>query len=168
MPWKDPVSKALVMFDSADAATIPDDADYAAGYVNGEWPTYDEIVRRLPHARVMGITVRADADAECLDVELGDATADQAGGWVRRQLVRRAHRPCVYANRSTMPAVVESLALAGIHRTLYRLWVADYGVADEPDMPPAGYGAWQWTCNARGINLDQSVCLPGFFEGATP
>src|SRR5947209_4017262 len=88
----------LTMYDSVDLTQIPADARYVAGYVNGQWPTYAAAVKRWPRARVMSISISAGHDAECLDVEQGDAQPDEAAVWVFRQLVRGAKRPCLYAD----------------------------------------------------------------------
>jgi len=151
------------MYDSVDLSQIPADARYIAGYVDGNWPTYETIRARWHRARVLSIAVTAAHDAECLDVELGDATPAQAPGWAWRQLARGATRPCIYASLSVMPAVIAAMSRAGLHRTVYRLWVAHY-IDQQPREVPAGYGAIQWTCHARGRNLDQSLTVPGFFN----
>lgn len=151
---------SLVMYDSVDVGQIPVDAQAAAGYVGGHWPTYAELCRRLPHAHVLSIAVTAEEDADCLDVETGDATPQQAPAWVRRQLHRGVWRPALYANLSTMPAVVHELAQAGLNRDQVRLWVAHY--TGEPHIP-TGYDACQWTDRALGRNLDESLLADAFF-----
>ncbi len=150
------------MFDSVDLAQFPPNPPAVAGYVGGYWPTYAALVRKFPKARHLSIAVNAGEDAECLDVETGDATPAQAPAWVRRQLSRGVKRPVVYANLSTMPAVVAALTGAGIARASVRLWVAQYAQPAVAHIP-AGCDACQWTDRAFGRNLDQSLLHPSFF-----
>jgi hypothetical protein len=160
------------MFDSVDLSQIPPGAVAVAGYIDGDWPTYPAIVERWPHSRHLSITVSASQDAMCLDVETGDATPKQVPGWVRR---RQEHlgsvniggwrRPIIYADLSTMPAVIDELRNAGIHRNSVMLWVAHYtGVAHIP----SGFDACQWTKTALGRNLDQSLCEGYFLQAPLP
>jgi hypothetical protein len=152
--------RAVTMFDSVDVGTIPRDAEAVAGYVGGMWPTFPRLVSQFPHAHRLSIAVNAGEDAECLDIETGDATPAQGPAWVRRQKRRGIHRPVVYANLSTMPAVKAELLRAGILLKEVRLWVAHYtGV---PHIP-AGFDACQWTDRAFNRNLDQSLCSSNFF-----
>ena len=154
-----------VMYDSVDAGTVPASAPAVAGYVGGNWPSFQPLVTRCPAARHLSIAVNAGEDADCLDIENGDATPDQAPAWVARQLRRGAWRPCLYSSRSEMQAVWGALQRAGITRGLVRLWVADWTYV--PHIPP-GYDACQWTDRALGRNLDESLCLDGFFPKAPP
>jgi hypothetical protein len=66
----------LTMFDSTTVADIPSTGmDAVAGYVGGNWPTLPALVKRFPHLPALSIAVNASQDAQCLDVEKGDATA---------------------------------------------------------------------------------------------
>lgn len=152
--------KPVAMFDSVTLSVIPTNAEAVAGYTSGSWPTYNEVVRRWPHAKHLSIAVNASHDADCLDIETGDATPAEAPGWVHRQKRLGKQRPCLYANASTMPAVKSAIAREGIKRGDVRLWVADWTF--RPHVPP-GYDACQWTDKALGLNLDESLCNPGFF-----
>lgn len=160
------------MYDSVDVSQIPPDAPAAAGYTDGRWANFPALRGHVPHAHLLSITVTASADADCLDVEQGDATPPQAGGWVKRQLARGAHRPVIYANASTMPEVLSVLASAGITRSLVRCWSAHYteehicgpATCRYPGVPACD--GTQWTNHALGRDLDQSLLLDDFF--ATP
>jgi hypothetical protein len=148
------------MFDSVDLSQIPPGAGAVAGYVGGKWPTYNEVVKRFPNAKHLSIAINATEDAECLDVETGDATPAEVPAWVHRQQSRGVKRPVLYANFSTMPQVLAALASAGIDRHLdVRLWVAEYTYTAHI---PLGYDACQWTDRSGGRNLDQSLCLGTF------
>lgn len=151
------------MFDSIEVSNIPRDAVAVAGYVNGRWPTYRELVTRWPHARHVSIDVNgSEASANCLDVEAGDASPESAPGWYFRHKLRDPHSvPIFYANLSTWPALAEALTKAGIHRPSYKAWVAHY--TGRPHIP-MGFDACQWTDKAQGLNLDQSLCFSGFWR----
>lgn len=151
----------VVMFDSVDLNTIPASARAVAGYVGGHWPTFQGLVSRFPGAHHLSIAVNSSEDAECLDIENGDATPVEAPVWFRRQKARSVKRPCFYASLSIMSQVREALSHAGIQRGEYRLWVAHYTFVAH--LEP-GYDACQWTDRALGRNLDQSLCSPTFFD----
>lgn len=159
----------LVMYDSIDISQIPADATAVAGYIDGRWPTFTALTQRFPHAHWLPIAVTADADAEVLDVESGDATPGQASGWIKRQLARKVYRPVIYANASTMPGVLQALGAAGIPRASVRLWSAHYTEAHicgpsscrYPGVPACD--GTQWTPNALGLDLDESLLLADFF-----
>lgn len=160
------------MYDDVNLSLIPPNAEAVAGYVNGRWPTYPEVVRRWPKAKHLSIAVNRYADADCLDVEKGDATNAEAPAWVKRQLARGAYRPVVYTSVSNAPTLLRTLAAAGISRSLVRLWTAHYTHREHLCGPACGFGmkttadATQWTDRALGRSLDQSLCAVGFFAGA--
>jgi hypothetical protein len=142
---------------------IPADAEAVAGYTSGLFPTWSLLVQAFPNAKRLSIAVNAEQDADCLDIENGDARPDQAAAWHARQRARGVLRPCLYADTSTMPAVVSALTAAGIGRNSYRLWTAHF--TDVPHIE-AGSDATQWTDHALGRNLDSSLCVPSFFDEA--
>ena len=159
------------MFDAIDASALPSGSGYAyAGYVDGEWPTYEAVKARFPGTSVLSIAVSSADDADCLDIETGDATPDSAAAWVLRQVQRKAWRPCLYASVSVMPAVIAGLRAAGTDPAMLRLWTAHYGEGEHICGPsscklltiPAD--GTQWTDTALGRNLDQSLLDDGFFQ----
>lgn len=166
----------LTMFDSIDLDQIPADAAIIAGYVGGRWPTAHEIPHRWPHARLFTIAVNAGEDAECLDIETGDATPADAAGWFERQKARGVHRPCLYASASVMQRdVVPVIQAAGIARGAVRLWSAHYGAGEHICGPRPSCGLMsigadgtQWTDRALGRNLDESLLRPDFFAVPAP
>lgn len=156
------------MFDSITLDAIPKDAKAVAGYVNGSWATYPEIVKRWPKAKHLSIAVSSSVDARCLDVEPGDATPADAPGWIKRH---RGRTPIVYSSLSQAQDVVNVLGEAGLKQGRdYRLWVAHY--TDKPHRCDAKCGlgfhgkadATQFTCNSGGKNLDESLCAPHFLD----
>jgi peptidoglycan hydrolase-like protein with peptidoglycan-binding domain len=164
----------LVMYDSIDPAQIPADAVAAAGYVNGSWPDYDTIRARFPNANVLSVAVTSDANADCLDIETGDATPADAAGWFERQKAAGVTRPCLYADASTMASdVVPILEASGIDRASVRLWSAHY-TYEAHICGPGSCGAvsidmdgTQFTDAAAGAagDLDESLLLTSFFDG---
>lgn len=161
-PKPKPPALRFTMYDTTDPATdLPQHYPPAvAGYVNGAWPSYNGLIKRYPRAKHLSITVNAGADARCLDVETGDATPAEAPAWVRRQHARGIARPVVYANTSTMPAVIAALEANSILRHEYLVFTAHYtGV---PHIEP-GSDATQWESVERpGANYDTSECQPWF------
>lgn len=164
----------LVMFDSITVATIPPGPHAVAGYVGGKWPTYNELVKTFPNARHLSIAVNASEDAECLDIENGDATPVQAPAWVKRQQARGVLRPVLYASISSMAAVHASLSADKIVRANVRLWTAHYTQVPHVCAPTCGFqfqttaDATQWTDRALGRNLDESLCVDTFFPAPAP
>ncbi|HWW67307.1 MAG TPA: hypothetical protein VNY83_04935 [Solirubrobacterales bacterium] len=158
-----------VMFDSVDVGQIPARAPAVAGYTAGRWPTYWELVKRFPHAAVLSIAIAASYDATCLDIEAGDATPAEAPAWVRRQIARGVKRPVVYCSVSSMDALLGKLERAGIKREQVRVWTAHYTFAPHLCGPHSCGAlrstiadATQWTDQALGRNLDQSLVAAGF------
>jgi hypothetical protein len=166
----DPIIRpTIVMYDSVDVDAIPPDAVAVAGYTSGRWPTWVEIVQRFPRARRVSIAVNASHDADCLDIEKGDATPQEAPGWVKRQIARGVKRPKLYASVSQMPVVLAELRKAGLRRGQVLLWTAHYTGQEhicssrcESDFTEVA-DATQWTSKALGRNLDQSLCNAAFF-----
>jgi hypothetical protein len=165
----------ITLYDSVSLDAIPAAAIAVAGYVNGKWPTFANVLTRWPNAAHLSIAVSADADADCLDIERYDATPDQAPDWVHRQMARGLYRPAVYCSVSGALDVIDRLASAGIARTAVRLWIAHYGIGQHLCGPSCGYGAFgadatQWTSRYGGRNLDASV-VPDysfFLNGVVP
>lgn len=143
------------MYDSTVVAHIPDDAVAVAGYVNGIFTTFDDLVMRFPHAKALSISIDAQTDADALDIETGNATPAEAPAWVRKQHARGEKTPWVYANTSTMPQVIDALTKDDIRRSEYRVWTAHYtGV---PHIEP-GSDATQYEDHAE--IYDVSLCEP--------
>jgi hypothetical protein len=157
------------MYDSVTISEIPAKAQAVAGYVNGRYQTFPQLKANFPHAHRLSIAVSASADAECLDVESGDATNDQAPSWVLRQLKRGVKRPVVYTSLSNADTLLRYLAIHGIKRNQIRLWTAHYTGSAHRCTADCGFGlhekadATQWSNTALGRNLDVSLCAPDFF-----
>ena len=160
--------KQITMYDSVNTKMIPADAEAVAGYVGGFWPTFPTLVLEWPKAKKLSIAVNARQDAECLDVEAGDARPDQAPAWVKRQIKRGVKRPVVYGSVSQMGLILRTLEKAGIHRSQVRVWTAHYTFKPHLCSAACGFGdlkadATQYSDHALGRNLDASLCSAGFF-----
>jgi peptidoglycan hydrolase-like protein with peptidoglycan-binding domain len=165
----------ITMFDDTDVSKLPAGPDFAyAGYVGGLFPTFPELQRRFPGHRLLSIAVNASEDAECLDIEKGDATVEDAPGWFKRQVARGVAFPVLYCSAGNLIALESTMAAAGISRLAYRLWSAHYTHAEHLCSPKTcGFGftevdGTQWTNQANGISLDQSVLIPEFFSTGSP
>ena len=156
-----------VMFDDVNYSLIPRDPHAVLYYINGRIGvrTEKEMRKEFPHARLLGISVTGDVPAEAYDIEQGDYTPSQAAGLYSTAKNHGIWRPCFYANMSTMPAVKASLNTIVKAREDVRLLVAEYD--DIPLIPP-GYDGKQFTDNALGRSLDESILLTSFFPPAKP
>lgn len=160
----------IQMFDTTTIEAVPDEPQAVAGYVGGRWPTYEPLVWRFPHALHLSIAVGSGEDAECLDIEPGDATVADAPQWVRRQHARGITRPVVYCSLSSAAGLIGTLANAGLARSTVRLWIAHYTGVRHVCGGDCGFGftdaadATQFTDRALGRNLDESMCIDTFFE----
>lgn len=158
------------MFDSTNPAAIPANAQAAAGYVGGRWPTYAAIKAAHPTIPVLAIAIDATEDGDVLDVESGDASPADCPGWFVRQKARGLWLPKFYANLSTMPAVMA--ALSAVPRAQFGLWAAHYTYSSHvcracgTTALSGDMDATQWTDLAAGC--DQSTCNEAFFATGPP
>ena len=159
-----------IMFDAVDVGQIPGGASSVAGYVNGNYVTYDKLCIMFPAAQHLSIAVTAETDADALDVEPGDAVSSQVPAWYQRQKARGLARPVIYASVSRMTSeILPILKQAGIALGSVRLWSAHYTYSAHLCGPgscqqlPVQADATQWTDRAMDRNLDQSVLAPDFF-----
>ena len=167
---------SIIMFDSIDPSTLPSGAGYAyAGYVDGKWPDYGTIKAKFPASNVLSITIKASLAAECIDVELFDATIAEGAQWLITKLSLNAWRPCVYASVSVMGQVITTLEAAHPESlSSIRIWTAHYG-AGKHICGPSTCGlisidadGTQWTDTVNGISLDESILKDTFFGGSAP
>ena len=182
VPSPAPVPKPtqLFMYDDINTSLIPKDAEAVAGYIGGHWPTYTRVVAGWPHAKHLSIAVSTLYDADCLDVEPGDATIALAPAWVKRQLKLRREKvktyntklPWVYTSASWGNKLIAALRAAGLVQGQdYIWWSAHYDPARGKHFcSPKCYPgllhtaqATQFTDKALGRHLDESVLGPGLF-----
>lgn len=113
-----------IMYDAVTVDNMPGNGDLYAGYVDGIYANYAAVVARFPGKIHVPIAVSAGTDSGIvLDVETGDASPDQAPGWVARRRVA-GFDPTVYCNYSTWGSVIAAFNNAGIAQPHY--WIADY------------------------------------------
>lgn len=180
VPPPGPVT-SLLMFDDINVDLIPKDAKAVAGYIGGHWPTYNRVVQMFPHARHLSVAVSTLYDADCLDVEPGDAPISLAPAWVKRQLKLRAQGvktynttlPVLYTSASWGANLINACSKAGLrYGKDYFWWSAHYNPALGKHLcsPKCGFGikvqahATQFTDMALGKHLDESFVTPGFFK----
>jgi peptidoglycan hydrolase-like protein with peptidoglycan-binding domain len=158
----------LTMFDSTTVADIPSTGmDAVAGYVGGDFTTWPALVKRFPHLPALSIAVNSSQDAQCLDVENGDATPADVPGWLDRQArLHPGRTPILYTSASQIAAV---RAAAG--RRTYLLWSAHYG-AGEHVCGRCGYPGADATQfddhGAHGEHIDRTVMSPAFLAAFAP
>ena len=179
-PKPKPKPAQMFMYDDINVHLIPKDAKAVAGYIGGHWPTYPTVVKMWPNAKHLSIAVSTVYDADCLDVEPGDAPVYLAPAWVKRQLKLRAKNtktyntplPVLYTSASWGQKLVDACTKAGLrYGKDYLWWSAHYNNALGKHFcgPSCGFGlkvtahATQFTDMAEGRHLDESVCSPGFF-----
>jgi hypothetical protein len=162
---------ATVMFDSVTISEIPAKAKAVAGYTAGNWPTYWQLVKDFPHAFVLDIAIAASFDATCLDIEGGDARAEEAPAWVKRQHARGVKRPVLYISVSEAERLLQLLKDAGIGRHEVRLWTAHWtftphlcGPHSCGELHSTTAEATQHTDQALGRNLDESLLAASFTD----
>jgi hypothetical protein len=122
------------MYDSTNPNDIPPDSELVAGYVTGPytWPADAWERFKAQGKKLVRIATQARYNTgNCLDVEKGDATPEEAPDWV---LMRRAagEIPSVYCNYlNSLPLVRAAFQQRGIAEPPY--WVSRYdGVAVVP------------------------------------
>lgn len=169
------MASGLVCYDSISNREYPAGGDAYAGYVGGrlaDQPNYAWIVKAFPKAHHLSIALHADQDADALDVENGAASPGDVLAWTGRQARRGVKRPVVYANVFTMRTAI--LPLCGHAPGALRLWTAHYGEGEHICGPhtcgqlPVSADGTQWTQNAHGRDLDQSLLAADFFGTVKP
>lgn len=130
------LGQQTTMYDAVNANNIPTGAQGVAGYVDGKYAWTDAEWALFPDAYKVRITVFGAADADCIDVENGDATPQTAASWLDSH-----PNGLVYFSLDSQSAV--DTACAG---KTYRKWIANW--TNVPHLVP-GSVATQWTSNAK-------------------
>jgi hypothetical protein len=162
----------LAMYDSAFPGTLPPwDGEFAvAGYVDG-FADFPAVRAMYPRARVLSITGHGGI-AECADIEDYLMSDTEAPGWFHRARARGVAVPKLYRQASSAAGLVQVMSRAGIGRGEYRLWSAHYEWAPHLCGPSTcrypQADATQWTSNALGRSLDQSLLTADFFGTPAP
>lgn len=153
------VTRIRAMYDSTTPAAIPENAEMVAGYLNGDFTWTREEWARFKNAVKVGIVISAINEGHVLDVETGDATPQQAPGWVKARRAAGHTRPTVYVNRSNAHAVIDACAKEGLEPgKQFWLWLATLDGTDTTDLP-AVVAIQDKDAKALGFNADSSVVL---------
>lgn len=138
-----------IMYDSTAVPDCPSDGDIYAGYVDGSWADYDDMVRLHPGKRYVRISVNAFGPAaDVLDIENGDATPNQAPGWVNRQHSNNVPLPACYCNRGNEDEVAAALEAAHVPTDAAALIVATLDGTETGPVTVRGYRVV--ACQNRG------------------
>jgi hypothetical protein len=154
------------MFDTTNVAAIPASAgepDYAAGYVDGRWPTFAAMAARYTQAVPVSISAIPSSSqarsADVCDCEEGDYTPSQAAAWAQARIAAN-RQPCIYCSLSEWAACQGAVEALGITVDQVDWWIAAY-----PGSGPAVYpGAVAHQYVDRGT-YDESVVVAGWQPG---
>ncbi len=165
----------LQMQDAIYVSDLQAGMDAYAGYVAGSWPTYETVVAAFPAAKHLSISPFSSMAADCLDIEAGDATNDEAAAWLHGWRPTNTPLPVLYTSIGNAAELIADLAAAGWARSKYLLWSAHYagfqhvcgpGVCTTDGHTPSPQAdATQW---ADLGPYDISILTSGFFGPATP
>lgn len=112
------------MYDSITAADIPAGAGMVGGYVDGIFRWSDADWARFPNAVRVRIAVSAATnDGHVLDQETGNATPEQAPGWVQMRRAAGAD-PSVYTNLGNWDTLRAAFLAQGVAEPHY--WIAEW------------------------------------------
>lgn len=128
-------------------------AQMIAGYVTGQYAWTAAEWALFPRAVHVTICTSAHFNVgDVLDVERGDASPDQAHGWIAMRKANGLYRPTIYCSLNVVPAVRAATGAFILGRD-YDIWVADWtGVAlipPCPGTPAARFAACQYASDAR-------------------
>ena len=159
--WRGPpvATVQFTMYDAIHWQAIPADAEAVAGYVDGalsQWPP--EAWQRFTAARVvLHISTWGPRNlGDCLDIETGDSTPEEARPWALNAMARGVVRPKLYMGLWDLAKVK---ALCADLPCLY--WVANpTGTPHIPDGADACQ--WGWNQTVTGGDYDLSLCQPWF------
>lgn len=130
-------------------------ASGAPGYRRGSYSNMSGIKARFPGKLYLCV------GTDCIDIETGLAFPSEGPGFVRQWKKDNTNKPVLYANASTMPAVKSALVSAGIPRSAYYLWVAEWNGGGIP----SGYDAIQ---NGSNNSFDSDLFQSYMFDPVTP
>lgn len=159
----------LHCYDSVVADAIPP-AALVLGYVDGNWPTYDQLVTRFAApqvtTRVLSVTVTGRPGAQIIDCEAGNAGPSASADWAKAELQAGRH-PSVYASRDGILEVQAALRSLRVDQALVGWWLAYYVQVAPPEVEvrwphyvPDGFIGWQFADSipvAGGHSVDASV-----------
>lgn len=160
----------IEMFDSV-SPTIPGVVTAKAGYVAGNWPTWNEKWFQAIKARyAMSIAIQLGEDADMLDIEPGDADPADAPAFVAERKAKD-RKAVFYRQASDVMALIAILTAHGyVFGVDYFIVTAHYTGVPHICGPVCGFGidrqmhGTQWTDHAEGRNLDESLVTVQIFN----
>lgn len=164
----------LVMGDDIKATALAGlKLDVEAGYVDGNWPDFAQLVAQSPTLKHLAIDATAKVErADCLDIEAGDATPGDFGPFCARWVRWNTAQPVAYAQASRVHQVIMATWQP---RYTYFIWSAHYtnvahicsSATCWPESPiPWVADMTQWTDHSGA--WDQSLVQPYVFDVPTP
>jgi hypothetical protein len=145
------------MYDSVTASDIPTNVSMVAGYISGRYKWKQGDWDRFPTTGRVQIATTANIDqGDVLDVERGDATPDQAPGWIVARRAAGLWRPSIYCPASSVHAVQSACATLG---DVWDLWVAHYTGRVPANSEFDAYGA-----NCVAIQYADPVTSGGHYD----
>lgn len=173
-----PSPPEVPLYDAVTLSNIPVGAIAVAGYVDGRWRTWPDVLSRWPSARHVSISATGRLAADVVDVEADDVTVAGAVEWVDRMHAQGHPAPGVYASLSTWTSELQDALLARWTRSQFRVWTAhwtyrwhrcDHHCDARLRIP---VDATQFTDRGLGRDLDVSAALTTFFtshaQGPSP
>lgn len=153
-------------WDAVTVGNVPTDAQAVGAYANGDFANVAEMHNHVPDARMTTIAVSSDVQADCLDIEAGDATNADAPGWYLRFKARHPLRkPIFYTSASNVAALVETLGAAGVPREKYLIWSAHW--IGRHVCSPMSCGFPKADCtqfSTHNETVDESKCRPSYWR----
>ncbi len=152
-----------VMYDATNPSSIPASVpapDYAAGYIDGQWPSYTAMHNRYPSAIPASITVQGSLGAQIADVENGDLSPRGGALWAYDKLWTGVV-PCLYCSESSWPAVRAACIAADVIPSAVDWWIAGYPGSVGWALYPGSIGH---QVNDYG-SYDYSIILDGWIPG---
>lgn len=165
-----------VMYDSVTVGAIPRRPGAVLLYIDGRYRNWGQ--RWRFRANKLSITVLGDRKAAAADCEPGNIDATETALWARDKIRTDPHsRPVCYGSRDLVvsggrrygiPAILQELKVLGVRRDQVRILSAHYGMGPHicgPKTCGASFQAdgTQWTDQALGRNLDESLLADDFF-----
>ena len=173
--------KIARMADAIAVADLPEGMDAYAGYVDGRWPTFQQLCDRFyPRAHCISLTVLG-GNARFADCETGNLSAEEGARWLidrvptaegglwtplraEREGIVPQWRPGLYLPASWKAPTLTALAKLAprLQRSAWCLWGAHW-IGRLTDTVPDGYDAMQ---EMAGVSpgYDVSVCGPRFLR----
>jgi peptidoglycan hydrolase-like protein with peptidoglycan-binding domain len=135
------MTTVLVGQDSVSPSGMNRGLSVYGAYGRGTYTNLNAVEARFPGAKYVSVSPYVTTGVDCLDVEPGDSVPADCPAFVRGWTPVNTNKPVIYANAGTMGAVISSLSSAGIARSQYYLWVAEW---DGSSSIPGGYDAKQF------------------------